>query len=109
LQECIGYLYAWIGVNRYDKYKQEKLEGLVQKLKELSADDLLYDNTVPDTMDILIEMFYEKFTRIYQQSLNSQNTQDSQRELKLFLSELDADVNVIRGLLGGLRIIRAYL
>jgi hypothetical protein len=73
-----GYLYAWIGVNSYDKHKQEKLKGLVQKLGELSADDLLYDNTVSDTMDILIEKIYEKFTRIYKRSLNSQNTQDSQ-------------------------------
>jgi hypothetical protein len=43
----------WIGVNRYNKYKQEKIEGLGQKLIQLSADDLLYDNTVPDTMDLL--------------------------------------------------------
>jgi hypothetical protein len=60
-------------------------------------------------MEILNEKFYEKFTHIYKQSLNSQNTQDSQRELKSCLSELDVDLNVIRGLLDGLRLIRANL
>jgi len=103
------YLYAWLGVNRYNKDKQKKLEELSQKLKEVSPEDLLSDNTVPTIMNTLIEKFYERFTSIYQQSLDSQNTQNSQRELKSFLSDLDDDVNVIRGLLGGLRIIRSNL
>jgi hypothetical protein len=103
------YLYAWIGVNRYNKYKEKQHEVLSQKLNKLSAENLLFDNTVPETMNEINERFYEKFTYIYEHSLNSQNTQDSQRELKSFLSKLDDDVNVIRGLLDGLRIIRANL